>query len=280
MRFVTRGLPLLSVLAFALPATTTIHAGEASPAGGGPGTIVIVPLESPPLTFGPGIDAEAALAANTGAALSWSTGEAVAEAGRTLFLFSGIVILADLPARTQRADRRAESAEALLNAAGVWVPTVVLAEEAQVLLQRAGVSNVRVSGQLRPVAGVERRERTVTMHNWYQPIADWYGMSTTPFTYADPEVTPGERVLEVALSNYELGPGRVLYLLVSTKLVDPATGRVIRKARRMVYPETADPRALFAGDASGFKQAFAAAGREALRSDLRSVGLLPRQPAE
>jgi hypothetical protein len=274
MRFVAVGFQALSIVASALLATTTIHAGEASPAGGGPLAIVIVPLESPPLTFGPGIDAEAALAANTGAALSWSASEAAAEAGRTLFLFSGIAILADLPARTHRADRRAESAEALLNAAGVWVPTVVLAEEAQALLQQAGVSSVRVSGQLRPVAGVERRERTITMHNWYQPIADWYRTSTTPFTYADPEVTAGDRVLEVALSNYELGPGRVLYLLVSAKLVDPATGKVIKKARKMVYPETADPRALFAGDASGFKQAFAAAGREALQSDLRSLGLL------
>lgn len=86
MRLVTRGFRVLSVLAIASLATTTIHAGEASPAGGGPGTIVI---------------------------------------------------LADLPARSQR----------------------------------AGASSVRFSGQLRPVAGVERRERTITMHNWYQPIA-------------------------------------------------------------------------------------------------------------
>jgi len=239
--------------------------------------IVVVALEPPPLTFGPGIDAEQALAANTGARLSWAASEVVAEAGRTLFAISGIVILASLPERTRQADKRAASAEAVLNAADVWVPTVVLAEEAQALLQKAGVSNVRLSDQVRPVPGIEKRERTITMHNWYQPLASWYGMSKTPFSYAAPEVNPGERVLEVALSNYELGPGRVLYVLVSTKLVDPATGQVVRKARKMVYPETADARTLFAGDASAFKQTFAAAGRDALRSNLRSMGLVPKQ---
>jgi hypothetical protein len=238
--------------------------------------IVIVPLESPPLTFGPGIDAEQALAANTGAGLSWAASEAVAEAGRTLFAISGIVILASLPERTRQADKQATSAEAILNAADVWVPTVALAEEAQALLQQAGDWSVRRSDQVRPVPGIEKRERTITMHNWYQPIATWYGMSKTPFSYAAPEVNPGERVLEVALSNFELGPGRVLYVLVSTKLVDPATGKVVSKARRMVYPETADAKALFAGDASAFKQTFAAAGRDALRSNLRSMGLVPK----
>jgi hypothetical protein len=259
-----------------LMVTSALQAGAASPGTDGPGAIVIVPLESPPLTFGPGIDAEQALAANTGAGLSWAASEAVAEKGRTLFAISGIVILASLPARTRQADQRAASAEAVLNAANVWVPTVVLAEQAQALLQKAGVSSVRLSDQVRPVPGIEKRERTITMHNWYQPIASWYGMSKTPFSYAAPEVEPGERVLEVALSNFELGPGRVLYVLVSTKLVDPASGKVIRKARKMVYPETADARTLFAGDASGFKKAFAAAGRDALRSNLRSMGLLPK----
>ena len=268
------GLSLLAMLMLAMVPAADAAGGLAEQAR--ESGIVIVPLESPPLTFGPGIDAEQALAANTGAGLSWAASESVAEAGRALFAISGIVILASLPERTRQADKRAASAEAVLNAADVWVPTVALAEEAQALLQQAGVSSVRRSDQVRPVPGIEKRERTITMHNWYQPIATWYGMSKTPFSYVAPEVGPGERVLEVALSNFELGPGRVLYVLVSTKLVDPASGKVISKARKMVYPETADAKTLFAGDASAFKRTFAAAGRDALRSNLRSMGLLPK----
>jgi hypothetical protein len=241
------------------------------------GTLVIVPLEAPPLTFGPGLDAEAVLAANTGAGLSWAASEAVAEAGRTLFVVSGIAILAGLPERSRRADKQAASAEELMNAAGRWVPTIALAEEARALLQQAGVSSVRVSEQVRQVPGIGNRERTFTMHNWYRPIADWYGLASTPFSYAEPEVRREELVLEVGLSNYELGPGRVLYLLVNTKLVDPGNGKVLKKARKMVYPETADLKALFAGDASGFKRAFVEAARPALRDNLKAIGLLAKQ---
>jgi hypothetical protein len=217
------------------------------------------------------------LAANTGAGLSWAASEAVAEAGRTLFVVSGIAILAGLPERSRRADKQAASAEELMNAAGRWVPTIALAEEARALLQQAGVSSVRVSEQVRQVPGIGNRERTFTMHNWYRPIADWYGLASTPFSYAEPEVRREELVLEVGLSNYELGPGRVLYLLVNTKLVDPGNGKVLKKARKMVYPETADLKALFAGDASGFKRAFVEAARPALRDNLKAIGLLAKQ---
>lgn len=163
----------LLVTVLALYAMTVPHAAAPSPSAPGAGAIVIVPLEPPPLTFGPGIDAGQVLVANTGTALSWASSESVAAAGRTLFVISGIVILASLPEQTRRANQRAESAEAVLNADGVWVPTVALAEEAKALLMDTGASDVRISSQLRTVPGIENRERTITMHNWYRPIADW-----------------------------------------------------------------------------------------------------------
>jgi hypothetical protein len=251
-----------------------VYAEDVRPAVGAGGVIVVVPLEPPPLVFAPGIKVEHALAANTGAGLSYASGQAAAEAGRALFVVSGIVMLANLPEQTRRADKQAESAEALLSSAEVWVPTVALAQEAGALLEAAGAGEVRVSDQLRPVPRLERRERTMTMHNWYQPIKDWYQMRQSPFAYGAPEVASGAIVLEIGLGNYELGSQ--LWLLVYTKLVDPATGKVIKSARKIVYPEVADARTLFADDASGFKHAFAAAGRDALRSNLRSMGLLPK----
>jgi hypothetical protein len=90
--------------------------------GEGP-AIVIVPLESPPLSLGPGIKIEDVLAAHAGAAMSWSSSAAAAEAGRAMYVLSGIMILANLPAQSRVADRRAESAEALLNADDVATQT-------------------------------------------------------------------------------------------------------------------------------------------------------------
>jgi hypothetical protein len=187
---------------------------------------------------------------------------------------SGIVMLASLPEQTRRLAQQAESVEALLSAADVWIPTVALAQEARALLEEAGVGVVRVSGELRAVPGIRKRERTTTMHNWYGPIKDWYQLRQSPFEYAEPEVAPGEWVLEVGLGNYELG--KQLVLLVYTKLVDPGTGKVMKKASKVLYPEVADAQTLLADDASEFKEVFAATARKGLRSNLRSMGLLPK----
>jgi hypothetical protein len=268
---VFRGQSLLAVVLAASVAPMLVHAEDAFSAGA---AIVLVPLEPPPLTFGPGVDVGAALASNVGAGMSYSLSETAAQAGRALWVLSGIVMLVDAPRRSRLADRQAESAEATLNAQDLWVPTVVLAQEARVLLQAAGVTRVRVAEQVRALPGVENRERTFTMHNWYQPVKEWYQMRQSPFGYVAPEVASDETVLEVGLGNYELGSQ--LWLLVYTKLVDPTTGKVIKKASKIVYPDVADARTLFADDAGGFKQAFAAAGRQALRSNLRSMGLAPK----
>ena len=236
--------------------------------------IVIVALEPPPLTFGPGVDVGAALASNVGAGMSYSLSETTAQAGRTLWLVSGIVMLVDAPRRSRVADRQAESAEAILNAEDAWVPTVVLAQEAQALLQAAGVAEVRVSAQVRTLPGVENRARTFTMHNWYQPVKDWFAEDTSPFQYGGPEVQPGEFVLEVGLGNYEVMTDTI-FVMVYTKLVDPATGRTIAKERRYKYPTVGRTEPLFRGDASGFKTMFADTARPMLRESLREMKLLP-----
>jgi hypothetical protein len=265
---------LLPVMLVASIGAGVAHAEDAAAGAAAGPAIVVVPLEPPPLTFMPGIRLEHALAANTGAALSYAGAEATAEAGRALYVVSGIVMLASLPEQTRRLAKQAESVEALLNAAEVWVPTVALAEEARALLSEAGVGAVRVSDELRPVPGIKKRERTTTMHNWYGPIKDWYQLRQSPFEYGEPEVATGDWVLEVGLGNYELG--QQLVLLVYTKLVDPGTGKVMKKASQVVYPEVADAQTLLAGDASGFKETFAKTARKALRSNLRGMGLLPK----
>lgn len=56
----------------------------------------------------------------------------------------------------------------------------------------------------------------------------------------------------------------------------PGTGKVMKKASQVVYPEVADAQTLLADDASGFKETFAKTARKALRSNLRGMGLLPK----
>jgi hypothetical protein len=236
--------------------------------------IVIVPLEPPPLVFGPGVDVGAALASHAGAGMSYSLSETTAQAGRALWVLSGIVMLVDAPRQSRIADREAQSAEAILSSEGVWVPTVVLAQEAQTMLQAAGVSQVRVSEHLRAVPGIESRARTFTMHNWYQPVKDWYEEDTSPFQYSGPEVQPGELVLEVGLGNYEVMKD-TMFVMIYTKLVDPATGMTIARERKYKYPTVGKTEPLFRGDASGFKSTFLDVTRPALRECLQKLKVLP-----
>jgi len=263
---------LLAVLMLALgPAVDAARASGIQIQGRG---IVIVPLEPPPLTFGPGVDVGTALASNVGAGMSYSLGDATAQAGRALWVVSGIVMLVDAPRQARIADRQAESADAILNAKDVWVPTVALAQEAQALLQAAGVSQVRVAEQVQPLPGVKNRERTMTMHNWYQPVKDWFDRDRSPFQYSEPEVQPGEFVLEVGLGNYEVMKD-TMFVMVYTKLVDPATGATIARARKYEYPTVGKTEPLFRGDASGFKTTFTDVARPALRECLQQMKVLP-----
>ena len=236
--------------------------------------IVIVPLEPPPLTFGPGVDVGAAVASNVGAGMSYSLSDTTAQAGRALWVVSGIVMLVDAPRQSRMADRQAESAEAVLNAEDAWVPTVVLAQEVLALLQAAGVNKARVAEQVRALPGVENRERTTTMHNWYQPVKDWYERDHSPFQYSEPDIQPGELVLEVGLGNYEVMTD-TMFVMVYAKLVDPATGKTIARERKYKYPTVGKTEPLFRGDASGFKTTFTDITRPALRECLQKMKLLP-----
>jgi hypothetical protein len=234
--------------------------------------IVIVPLEPPPLALAPGIDMGSALAMNTGVAMSLIPDSGTASAGRGLAAVSGIVMLATLPEQSRRAAQVASAAEGALTASGAWIPTVELAKGARQLLVQSGHEGVRISDHLQPIPGIEKRERTITMHNWYGPINHWYRTDRTPFAYAEPEVASGELVLEVAISNYELETDGQMFLFIATHLVDPATGRVLKRARKMVYDHGHKLGTLFAGDASGFKTAFNDLARRALADDLRAIG--------
>lgn len=265
---------MLTLVLAASCVPTHVHAKDAGSAVGAGTAIVIVPLEPPPLTFGPGVDVGAALASNVGAGMSYSLSETTAQAGRALWVLSGIVMLVEAPRRSRLADRQAESAEAILNAQDVWVPTVVLAQEAQALLQAAGVTQVRVAEQVRVVPGIENRERTFTMHNRYQPVKDWFDQDTSPFRYAEPEFLRGELVLEIGLGNYEVMTDTMI-VMVYTKLVDPATGATVAKERKYKYPTVGKTEELFRGDAAAFKTTFADTVRPAVRECLQKMRLLP-----
>jgi len=126
---------------------------------------------------------------------------------------------------------------------------VVLAQCASNLLAASSARDVVVVTNYQRLPGVKNREMTWHMENWYVPIAGWYNQTKPPFTYAEPEVGRGDYVVEVGLSNYELTDGRLL-VHVMVKLVDPAEGKVLGRARKFAMPSTGRMENLFAKDGS------------------------------
>lgn len=262
-------------LSFVMPSASNAANSKVTAAIAGARAIVMVPIESPPLSVAPNM-ADAMLAANTVSVVSYATGADPLQATRTMGVVSGIIFLADLPAQTKVAAQRSERAEALLNAKGLWVPTVALAQEAQALIAADGPRKVRISESVRPLPGIKNRDRTFSMHNWYGPVKAWYRLPQSPFSYSVPEVNEGDLVLEVGLGNYEL-VSDLLFIYVQVKLVDPATGRTLAKDREYVSPSVRDAASLFGEDASGFKRAFSDAAHLALGDILQKIGLLQPQ---
>ena len=81
-------------------------------------------------------------------------------------------------------------------------------------------------------------------------------------------------MLEVGLGNYEVMKG-TMFVMVYTKLVDPATGATIARERKYKYPTVGKTEPLFRGDASGFKTTFTDVARPALRECLQKMEVLP-----
>jgi hypothetical protein len=164
-----------------------------------------------------------------------------------------------------------------LHSLNVWVPTVALAHEVERKLGGRGVQ-VSVDPGVRPLPGVAQREITALMENWMAPLRAYYNDTKPDPTYASLAAGPSDAVLEVGVMNYEVALGSQLLVQVFMRLVDPATGRLIGRAR------AADPFHLLsvnpleetlANDAAKFKVIFDSATRRLVADALRQLGLAP-----
>lgn len=159
----------------------------------------------------------------------------------------------------------------------VWVPTVALAREVERQLGGRGVE-VSVDRGVRPLPGVAQREVTALMENWMAPLRAFYNETKPDSTYVSLGSGPSVAVLEVGVMNYEVGLGSHLLVQVFMRLVDPATGRLIGRARASdpFHPLSVDPlEDTLANDAAKFKVIFDAATRRLVADVLQQLGLAP-----
>ncbi len=225
--------------------------------------VQIVPMETLPLSV------DAAYSATANASIIPFLPRYTIGAARTVGVLSGVAILLELPELSKRRLDLPEDVQNRIRPAETWEPTVELAREAQRLISAAGTPNSLAAGT-RPIPGIAERGRTVLMENWLAPIRAWYGSDAPTTGYA---ATAGGAVVELGISNYEIFD-RKLLLQVHLRLIDPASGRLLGRARASSFTELPAMDALFTNDARPFKDAVIRAGAPLLATCLQELGLM------
>jgi hypothetical protein len=221
-------------------------------------------MEPPPLLVRP--EFESTIAANRSGPV---------EVARNVGLYNTIAIFFSKSETPRREGERPRSRQGPPDAQGVWVPTIVVANEVRAQLAEAGIS-ATVASDVKAIPGLRDRSDMVLLENRTAPIRAWYDDTRPVAGYAGLFAGQPVHVAEVGIGGHDITTGQLL-LDVEIKLIDASSGRVIGRARadNAWNMPTVDPldRA-FADDARRFKEVFAAEGRRLVRRCLTQLGLV------
>ena len=142
--------------------------------------------------------------------------------------------------------------EEVLNRSDAWMPTVGLAGETATQLRVGGGVDVEVVDGYLALLRIADRSRTQLMENWLGPIRDWYNENKSSYGYVKLPNKNVDAVLEVGIANYEIVFDG-LVVQVMSKLIDPATGRVLGRSRNYSYVDTPPMENLFDDEGQIYK---------------------------
>jgi hypothetical protein len=228
----------------------------------------VVGIESPPLAIAGG-------APSSTENSSSSVGSSVAYLPRyTIDLARGVGVLSTIAifiALPGQSSARIE-APAFIKPIETWEPTLELAKIVAEQLSMSG-KNADVSGKVEPLVTIQDRGRTFLMENWMAPIRSWYNDTEPKKQYRSLAQEGIDAVIEVGISNYEIAFSRKLLLQVHLKLIEPASGKILGRARAYSLTPVAPTEELFASNASTFKEVVTASGKQLIVSNLKELGL-------
>lgn len=231
-------------------------------------TVLIVPVESPPLEVIPDLLEQhdpayrhyqnMALGFPLPTALYQTTGGLVV-AGLVNGGETTDAILADEPASSAGAPAKTEPD---------WTPAKAVALKAQNLLAAENLKGVMSREAYRlPLADASR---TAELHHWHDAIQTWYGQEQTAADYG--RLGHFDVVLELGIGSYRIFEGQTS-LQILIKLIDPATRRVIARTRADDFRVDDAALASVGSDGEQFKQLIADMSAPLLRQGLGDIGL-------
>ena len=151
-----------------------------------------------------------------------------------------------------------------------WTPTFVLAQEAVSQLTRDGFKAILSKHYYRlPIAS---GDRNANLGNWRDAIGQWYDQTMSSVDYRQPGLEHVDAVLEVGIETYRIFDAQTS-LQVLIKLIDPNTRQVIGRNSAKTFSVEDSPQTLLSHEAEKFKQLMTGMGAQLVARGFSGLGL-------
>lgn len=232
-------------------------------------TVLIVPLESPPLEISPDpIEARIpAYAHYRNMAIDFPVEQ-------KLYKTSGDVMVAGLVIQSDDADAVSIQDKpvrpSLANGPGAsqtWTPSLVLAQQALIQLTERNIkASLSDDYCYLPMDDADRNAR---LSHWHEATLAWYEQNAATANYQS--YAGIDAVLQQGLGSYRIFAGQ-MSLQVLMKLIDPHTGQVIGRTRVNAYTTENVGETTLNEDSEAFKQRLAQISSRLLSQGLHEFG--------
>lgn len=232
-------------------------------------TILIVPLESPPLEITPDPieDRIPAYRNYHNMAIDFPVEQKLYKTSGDVMV-AGLVIQSDDADEVFIQDRLERPSLANQDGAGqTWTPTLVMAQQALTQLTQQNIESIL--SRYYYSLPMDDADRNAQLSHWHDATLAWYGQNTAT---ADYQSYAGiDAVLELGLGSYRIVAGQTS-VQVLMKLVDPHTRQVIARTRVKAYTTENVGETTLNRDSETFKQRIAQMSSQLLKQGLHEFG--------
>jgi hypothetical protein len=190
-------------------------------------------------------------------------------AARGVEVFSGILMLIEMPEALKRAAQAGRAVSDQLASQDSWSAQATVATDAAGQLQSTGR---QVQGPVpKAMPGVSVDDYQNSLSPYYTALGNWWNSATSTVDYASPELEDVDALIEVGVS-YSAFFFSELMLFLNIKVINPSTRAVIARDRDYAHKPIGMPDAVFREDAAQFKMVFGEMSTSLVRSTLSRIG--------
>lgn len=230
-------------------------------------TILIVPLESPPLEITPDPieDRIPAYGNYHNMAIDFPLEQKLYKTSGDVMV-AGLVIQSDDAVEVSIQDEPVPLSPAI-GSNPIWTPTLGLAQQALTQLTQQNIKSIL--SRYYCSLPLDDADRNAHLSHWHDATLAWYGQNTAT---ADYQSYAGiDAVLELGLGSYRIFAGQTS-LQVLMKLIDPHSGQVIARTRVKAYTTENVGETNLNRDSETFKQRVAQMSSQLLKQGLHEFG--------